>query len=192
MAYDQTVPATGHSASQDYTPIRNNFVQIQTSFSVDHQPLASGGGIDGFHKQVTMPAATAPGAQVNPQSVFHTVQATGGLFTAYVLPFFRNQAGDLPMLPDVIGSATNAGFRFGQLIFNFGTFTIGAGLFANAVNAAINYPTGVLISIACCNSPNSIAIRCTSTVGPPSVITATLATAAPGGGEGISYLSVGY
>jgi hypothetical protein len=191
MAYDQTVPANGHSGSQDYTPMRNNFVQIQTSFSVDHEPLGSG-VLDGFHKQVTIPAATAPGAQTNPQGVFHTVQATGGLFTAYVLPFFKNQAGDLAMLPDVIGSATNAGFKFGQLIFNFGTFTILAGNLAFAVNAAINYPTGVLISIACCNSPNSIAIRCTSTVGPPSVITATLASVAPPGGEGISYLSVGY
>lgn len=60
MAYNSLVPATGHSGSQDYQAMQGNFAQIQNSFSIDHEPLASGGGIDGFHKKSSYVAASDP------------------------------------------------------------------------------------------------------------------------------------
>jgi len=80
MSYDQTVPATGHSGSQDYNAIRNNFVQIQSSFSVNHEPLASG-GVDGYHTEIQFanvlgsdPNIAAPVASLYTKAVSGTPQ----------------------------------------------------------------------------------------------------------------------
>lgn len=76
MAYDTTVPAAGHSGSQDYTPMRLNFQQIQTSFSIDHEPLAVGGGIEGYHKKSTYVAGSDP-APVASAGIAYTKTVSG-------------------------------------------------------------------------------------------------------------------
>jgi len=54
MSYDTSIPRTGDSASQDYLGMQANFNQIQNSFSVNHKPLATGGGVDGYHTQIQL------------------------------------------------------------------------------------------------------------------------------------------
>lgn len=55
MSYDPSIPATGHSASQDYGGMQANFAEIQNAFSVNHLPLASASN-DGFHTLINLVA----------------------------------------------------------------------------------------------------------------------------------------
>jgi len=54
MPYDTSVPATGHVPAQDYQAMQQNYAQIQTSFSVNHVPLATGGATEGYHSKVNL------------------------------------------------------------------------------------------------------------------------------------------
>jgi len=82
MAYDQTIPATGHSASEDYSTIRGNFAQLQSSFSINHTPLGSGGGTEGYHTKIYMPLAISDPNLASPASSIYlkTVSAASQLF----------------------------------------------------------------------------------------------------------------
>lgn len=51
MAYNPLVPTTGHSASQDYVAMQQNFAQVDQSYNTDHVALESGVNI-GLHSQV--------------------------------------------------------------------------------------------------------------------------------------------
>lgn len=78
MSYNTTVPATGHSGSQDYQPMQQNFLQIQNSFSVNHTPLASGGGTEGYHTQINFPDALGSDPNlVAPASSVYNKAVTG-------------------------------------------------------------------------------------------------------------------
>jgi hypothetical protein len=87
MAYNTLVPTTGHSASQDYQAMQGNFAQIQNSFSVNHTPLASGGGTEGFHTKVQFPAVISDPGLASPQSSLY-IKAVSGLSQL----FFQNGA----------------------------------------------------------------------------------------------------
>lgn len=82
MSYDSNVPTTGHSASQDYAQMQANYAQIQTSFSVNHRPLASGAGSEGYHTVVQFPAVVADPNLVSPATSLYikTVSAESELF----------------------------------------------------------------------------------------------------------------
>src|SRR5580704_19523027 len=116
MAYDNTIPANGHSASQDYNGIRGNFQQIQTSFSVDHQPLASGGRTEGYHKQIHLALQGVQPAPVDPVSIIYGLNGSGIQFSGHPIPFFINSVGSYPMIPDIIGSPGAGSFKIGPLI----------------------------------------------------------------------------
>lgn len=61
MAYDSSVPASGHTPAQDRSAIQGNFAQLATSYNTDHVALTSGTNV-GAHSKVTLPVAAAPGS----------------------------------------------------------------------------------------------------------------------------------
>lgn len=131
MSYSSTVPTTGHSGSQDYTQMRENFAQIQTSFKVNHKPLASGGGSEGFHTVVQFPAVIADPGLASPQSSLYikTISAASELF-------FQNGAlaADVVQLSGNIVSASGndgAGGSYTTFQLPYG-FRIFAGTAASA------------------------------------------------------------
>lgn len=73
MAYNPNVPATGHTAAQDYVDMQGNFAQIQTSYDTDHIPLNSGSNI-GCHQKVTFGINSVPSSPVSPPVMFTNVQ----------------------------------------------------------------------------------------------------------------------
>lgn len=77
MPYNTTIPATGHSGAQDYQGMQQNFSQIQTSFSVDHEPLASGGGIDGKHKKVSLQIEGSDPGSTSSEMVLYSKTSSG-------------------------------------------------------------------------------------------------------------------
>lgn len=80
MPYNTSIPATGHTPAEDYTEIQTNFAQIQTSFSVDHVPLANGTN-EGNHEQVTMPVRSDPSAPTSKGILYtKTVNSRSELF----------------------------------------------------------------------------------------------------------------
>lgn len=102
MAYDNTIPATGHSGSQDYNAIRGNFQQIQTSFSVNHEPLASGGGTEGYHTQIQL-AAPVPDP--------NKVGTIGSIYTKGSPPelFFQNASTIFQLSGSILIESGNDG-----------------------------------------------------------------------------------
>lgn len=146
MAYNQSVPATGHSGSQDYQDIQGNFVQIQTSFSVDHEPLASGGGIDGYHKKVTLAAPiTDPNLAANVSSVYSK------LVSSVPQLFFQNGAL-ASNVSQLTGNAVLTGSEYTVvtpwgLILKFGLGTASnAGIVNNFAVAFPNTAAGILLT----------------------------------------------
>lgn len=81
MSYDPTIPTTGHSASNDYLTMQANFKQINDSFKINHEPLATGGGIDGYHTQIQIANVLAGDPnKVAPVTSLYTKGATPELF----------------------------------------------------------------------------------------------------------------
>lgn len=135
MAYNQGVPATGSSGSQDYLAIQGNFQQLQTTFSVNHEPIASGGGIDGYHKLVQMPVVQASDPNLPaPQTSLYTKTVSG---TSEL--FFQNgsTAADVTQLTGA-NSPTSNEFRSGLIaISNPAGTPISFTPFPNACTAVV-------------------------------------------------------
>lgn len=127
MSYNANIPLGTDFISQSSSQIRGNFQQINTQYgtSGDHVEFTAASG-NGTHKQVSLSNVASPGAQVDPASVIYTKAAAGGIFPN-VLPFFKNQTGELNLLPDLAQTGTNFSFTLGQMIFNFGTGQINTG-----------------------------------------------------------------
>lgn len=123
MSYDPTIPATGHSASQDYLGIQANFKQINDSFKINHEPLATGGGIDGFHTQVQLAAVLAGDPnKVAPVSSVYTKGTPPELF-------FQNGAlaSDVMQITGNLVTEANGQYTVTTpwgITFKFGTMTI--------------------------------------------------------------------
>lgn len=76
MAYDSTVPASGHTPAQDRSAIQGNFAQIATSYNTDHVALTAGGPNEGFHSKVTLPVGSAP-ASISGSDVLYSKTSAG-------------------------------------------------------------------------------------------------------------------
>jgi len=87
MPWTPSVPEPTHAPADDVLNMQQNNDQIQTSFSVDHNPLASVTN-DGFHKQVHISSAIAQGAQTDPASVIYSVAGTA---SSVVNLWYKNQ-----------------------------------------------------------------------------------------------------
>ncbi len=76
------VPQPGQSLNFTQTPILNNFITIDTGFSIDH--IAFGDANVGKHKQVTIPkqsGATIPATSANEVMLYcHTTGGTPALY----------------------------------------------------------------------------------------------------------------
>lgn len=185
MAYDSTIPATGHSASQDYNGIRGNFQQIQTSFSVDHEPLASGGGIDGFHKKSTYVGGSDP-LTVAGSGIVYTKSANSDINL-----FYKSGGGVISQLTG--GSiVANPGFAFiGGILMQWGFINIPNGIGAASANFAIPFPTNVF-SITVTPSTNNLnnVFACSWTVDPTRT-TLSIGRTGLAGTVGHYYIAIG-
>lgn len=143
MSYIPGIPNANDLISSSQSQIQTNFTQLNTQFAIDHVAFDAGAN-NGKHKQITLENVAAPGAQTDPQSVIYSKLATGGVLTAYSLPFFRNQSGELPLAPDLSNTGTNYGYQQGNLIYNFGSGTILQGTQSLAITWKIPFVTAVL------------------------------------------------
>lgn len=144
MSYNPNVPVTGHSGSQDYQAMQANFAEIQSAFSVNHNPLASAMG-DGFHTQIQLAAALVSDPnQIAPIASVYTKGATPQLFFQN-----GNMASNVVQLTGnsvLTGSEYTIVSPWG-LIFKFG---VGTGATGTNIPFAVPFPTnglGVVITI---------------------------------------------
>jgi hypothetical protein len=94
MSYNSNVPAVNQTGAQTQAPMQKNFAQIQTSFSINHKPLASGGATEGFHTLVNFAAAL--GSDPNLAAPFTSLYAKAVTGTNQL--FFQNG----PLVSDVV------------------------------------------------------------------------------------------
>jgi len=195
------IPLPTDLISSSGPEFKTNFTQLNSQFGVDHIPFNnSGSNGTGLHKQVTMPITTTPASQTDPQAVWHLVKSASTIFTQYSLPFFKNQTGDLPMLPDVVGSGSNWGFKFGQMIFNFGGGSIPQDGSAELTTWAIPFTTQTFSILACKNGATSGVSALTLTISaeqmasPNSLLGGIFKTSVNlvSGNMGYYYLAIGY
>lgn len=93
MPWTPSIPEPTHAPADDVVNMQQNNDQIQTSFSIDHYPLADP-SYDGLHKQIHLPVATAQGAQVDPASVIYSA---AGSASSVVDARYKNQNGIFPL-----------------------------------------------------------------------------------------------
>lgn len=151
MSYNTLIPATGHSGSQDYQGMQANFLQIQNSFSVNHEPLASGGGTEGYHTQIQL--ANVLGSDPN------IAAPVSSLYTKGTPPelFFQNGALAANVF-QLTGNITNASgpnvsieyqvITPWGLILKFGTTTMIAS--GTVVDFPVAFPGAVYGVISIC------------------------------------------
>lgn len=156
MTYNSTVPATGHSASQDYSAMQGNFAQIQNSFSINHLPLASGGGIDGYHTKVFL--ANALGSDPNLTAPVSSIYSK--LVSSLPQLFFQNgsSAGNVVQLTGftIISSGSNYGIQTPWgLKLNWGS--VNANASGSSVNFAVTFSQLQSINATSANNTSSIA-----------------------------------
>lgn len=155
MAYDQTVPATGHSGSQDYNAIRGNFAQLQSTFSIDHEPIASGGGIDGFHKQahlVSLGTTAGDPPKVTSAGIIYT--RTPGTHTELFYEGEITTGKILQITDQSLTTASGEGFMPGglQVRGGFNAVTVGS---TKSISWT-QFPVATVSVLACAVGNNNI------------------------------------
>lgn len=196
--YTPDIPAATDLISVSQGQIQDNFTQLNTQFGIDHSPFWTGSANGtGFHDQVTMPAATAPGSQTDPQGIWHTVAgaSSGNVFTDYVQPYFKNQAGDMPLVPYLLTDGSgNYSFKIGLLQVSFGrtlqtnSTTSYAFTFKTAFSNAVLYRSAAADSVN--QSSNSYNIHGTNSLSSLTVFF-TSGTSASANSY-VYYLAIGY
>lgn len=152
MPYDVTVPKTGSNGASDYTAMRGNYDQIQTSFSIDHKSLGNSGALEGFHKKVTFSAPISDPGQVSPIASAYT--KTVGPASQL---FFQNgalAANVFQLTGNLVNDGSNATIASQYTVvtpwgitFKFGlTQNIASGTPVNLVSAFATNFLGVLIT----------------------------------------------
>jgi hypothetical protein len=147
MTYSTNTPNATDLISSTQAPIKTNFVQADTQFGIDHTNFNNGGvNGNGFHKQVTLaaPVAAAPAGTVG---IHHSVNGAN-FFTGVPIAFFANSAGDFPLMPDLLTSGTNFGFKLANIIFNYGSGTTGGSPGTATINFAIPFTTATSYSLS--------------------------------------------
>lgn len=196
MTFDPSIPQANDALKASQSALLTNFTQLNAQFGVDHDPFEDlGSNGDGKHKQVTFRNVAAPIAQLDPQSILYTKLGTGGVYTNHVLPFFRNESGELPVLPDLQQSGTDLGFQFGNMIINFGTGTILSGSSSANVTWKIPFTTSAFIALASKNSigigPSGLSANLTSS-GNATTGTFSANTTLSSGNLPFFYLAIGF
>lgn len=137
--YNNGVPATANNPSVDQPDMLINTQSIEGILNVDHITFRAANG--GTHKQVTFNDVAAPGAQMNPQSIFYTVAGTASTNADLR---FRNQNAVYQGLPikawALVNGATgaiilNQSFNVDSVTVN-GTGSYTVNLTANALGSA--------------------------------------------------------
>ena len=77
MPYDTSIPKTGSNGSADYSAMQGNYLQIQNSFSIDHESLGNSGALEGFHKKTTFAAPIGDPGQMAPVASLYTKTVSG-------------------------------------------------------------------------------------------------------------------
>lgn len=147
MTYNIGIPASGNTPAHDQPLMMQNTNQIAISYNTDHVPLNSGSTV-GQHVKVSFSQNGTQALPLGAVSVLNMLVGTGSLLS-YAVPNLVSTDGatplTLPMLPDLQTSGTNFGFKFGQLIFNFGSGTILSGATDVSIPYAISFLTGTLV-----------------------------------------------
>lgn len=147
------IPQPGDDPSISQGQLLTNFGSISGWAAVDHV----GYGVStasGEHNQVTFAQNNIPGGvPADPSSILFTKNNLAG----HPYPFFLNsQAGSvaaaLALIPDLVVSGTNYGFKLGPIIFNFGLATGSPGgasvTFAIPMNNMLSITSGVNNTVA--------------------------------------------
>lgn len=117
LNYNNNTPQASQVQSQTQAPILENFQSIDTTFNNTN----TGGNFTQMLLQNVATALSGGTLPADPKSIYHAVNgANDPAFNGHPLPFFANSQGDFPLLPDVKISGNNAGFKIGNVIFNFG------------------------------------------------------------------------
>jgi len=153
VTYITNIPAGGDNPSNSQPDLQTNCNGVETILNQDLYGFNNANG--GLHQRVTLPLPTTPGAQTDPQSIIHSLLGTGGVYTNYSLPFFANQSGDLPMLPDLSVTGSNYSFKLGNLIFNLGRAEILSGTQTIGVTWKVAFPVGPIM-ILCSKDGNGL------------------------------------
>jgi hypothetical protein len=131
LPFNPNTPQPNDVISQTQNPIQQNFASIGTAFN---------NGSNTF-SQYAIQNVSAPGATVNPIAIFHSVLGVN-LLVNQAIPYWRTSSGDYPMLPDLKSGGSNWGFKFGNIIFNFGVVAVGAN-----ITYQIPFPTTCSLAI---------------------------------------------
>jgi hypothetical protein len=119
-AYQPNIPTGTVKLNQDYINIRNNFGQLETTYSTDHVPLSEPTQ-NGFHKAVHMVQQVAPAAVAGVGSLYCTT--TNDLYdTDQVLYYQTGLDKIIQMSRNFVPLAAQNGYTFlpGGLVLQWG------------------------------------------------------------------------
>jgi hypothetical protein len=115
LPYNPNTPQPNDIIAQTQNPIQQNFASIGTAFNNNPNNFS----------QYAFQNVTAPAAPVNPIGILHTVLGANFLVNQ-AIPYWKLPSGDYPLLPDLKTVGTDNGFKFGNIIVNFGILTLNA------------------------------------------------------------------
>lgn len=106
MAFLPNKPAASDKLKNSQPDIKNNFTEIDTSFSVNHETIGSGAD-EGKHKFVTYTLQTVDPPETGSELVlFNRVPATPAIGISRALFIRKSSAGNRQFVPITSGTAT--------------------------------------------------------------------------------------
>lgn len=116
LAFNPNTPGAANTVASTQGPIQTNFASIATAFN----------NLGGTFSQYALQNYTTPVTPTAPVGILHTNVGVNALANNPV-PFWLTALADYPMLPDlktsVISGVTAFGFKFGNVIINWGLTT---------------------------------------------------------------------
>lgn len=135
MPYTPSIPATGHSGSDDYVEMQQNFDQIQTSFSIDHMALASGGATEGYHKQVHFASNNVPASP----TTYPTIFSNNDAFAVPQVFYYTGTAAQ--SANQYVAAAKGSTMCFGGIILKWGNKSVTSSQVINfAAEGVVAFP----------------------------------------------------
>jgi len=141
MAYNANIPNPGDLLSVSQGDIKNNFLQANTSFGINHYPFDDGTANNGKHKKVSLPVTSDP-ANVLGEGIAYSKAIGIGTDAQLFWRFSSGAINPLQITNNVNNPASNNGAipLMGGLILQYGTATTSAA--ATTVNFTNTFQAG--------------------------------------------------
>lgn len=141
--YQPGIPTGFVNLDLDYVNLRNNFLQINTTYATDHVPLTDASNKNGYHTDIHLVSTANPPATVADVAQIYSNKNNDGISddtSLYFLSGNGNRSQLTRNFQPIVG-ANGSTFLPGGIIYQWGVFSTGGGTTAGMNN----HQTGTIL-----------------------------------------------